>query len=126
MARYKLITSGNTAKANVSADRTTIKADGQDVSFISIQLEDKDGHPVETDDKTVTVEISGNGQFLGIDNGDLRRENTFAGNKLNTYMGRALITVQSTRNQGTMHVKINIDGQNTPYDIDINTIGKHK
>ena len=126
MARYKLTTSGNTSKANVSADRTTIKADGQDVSFISIQLEDKDGHPVETDDKTVTVEVSGNGQFLGIDNGDLRRENTFAGNKINTYMGRALITVQSTRNQGTMNVKINIDGINTPYNLDINTIGKHK
>lgn len=126
MARYKLVTSGNTTKADISADRTTIKADGQDLSFISVQLKDKDGNPVETDDKTVTVEVSGDGQFLGIDNGDLRREKTFAGNKLNTYMGQALITVQSTRNLGIIHVKINIDGINSAYDININTIGKHK
>jgi beta-galactosidase len=121
VARYKLTTSGKTSQADVTADRHEITADGQDLSFISIQLKDKDGNPVQTDDRKITATVTGDGRFLGIDNGDLRREISFAGNALKTYMGRALITVQSARKAGVIHISVLVDGIDTPYDLDVTT-----
>ena len=121
VASYKLVTSQKASQAVVTADRTELRADGQDLSHIAIQLKDVDGNPVQTDDKQITVSVEGEGRFRGIDNGDLRREKSFAGHQLNTYFGKALVVVQSTRKVGTMRVKIEVEGKDTPYYVDINT-----
>ena len=103
----------------VTPDRTMIKADGQDLSHIAIQLYDEDGKPVQTDDKELTVTVEGDGRFLGIDNGDLRRKNSFSGNRLKTYFGKALVVVQSLRKAGTMTVSVEMEGKATPYVVTI-------
>lgn len=58
----------------------------------------------------LTVSVSGEGKFLGIDNGDLRRERSFSGNELKTYFGKALIVVQATRKMGKIIVNIAVEG----------------
>lgn len=82
VANYQLVTSKETTNALITPDRTEIKADGQDLSHIAIQLIDSDGNRVQTDDRKITVSVEGEGKFRGIDNGDLRRKRTFAGNQL--------------------------------------------
>ena len=81
------------------------------MSHIAIQLYDEDGKPVQTDDKELTVTVEGDGRFLGIDNGDLRRKNSFSGNRLKTYFGKALVVVQSLRKAGTMTVSVEMEGK---------------
>ena len=103
-------TSKNTHHLALTADRTIIKADGQDLSYISIHLEDADGNFVQTDDRLLTVTVEGEGKFLGIDNGDLRRADTFAGNQLKTCFGRALVIVQSNRQPGQIKVNVSMEG----------------
>ena len=122
VATYQLVTSKNTSKAVVKADRTEIKADGEDISHITIELFDEDGIPVQTDDRKLIVTVEGEGKFLGLDNGDLRREKTFAGNELKTYWGRAMTVVQSTRNAGELRVNIKMEGVSDPYIVNIQTI----
>jgi beta-galactosidase len=51
------------------------------------------GNPVQTDDRKLTVTVEGAGRFLGVDNGETRREGSFAGNQLPTYIGKALVIV---------------------------------
>ena len=119
VARYIIQTTKNTHRAVLTADRSTIKADGQDLSHISVHLEDEDGKSVQTDDRKLTVAVEGEGRFLGLDNGDLRRENSFAGNQLKTYFGRALIIVQSTRKPGKMTVRVTMEGSNDFYSLEI-------
>jgi len=115
VARYLIQTTKNTHRAVLTADRSTIKADGQDLSHISVLLEDEDGNIVQTDDRKLTVTVDGEGKFLGLDNGDLRRENSFAGNQLKTYFGRALIIVQSNRKPGKMTVYVSMEGNDESY-----------
>ncbi|WP_044268561.1 glycoside hydrolase family 2 TIM barrel-domain containing protein [Bacteroides timonensis] len=122
VAHYRLVTSGNTDRAIVSPDRTEIKADGQDLSHIAISLIDAKGNPVQTDDRKVTVRIEGEGKFLGIDNGDLRRQKSFAGNELKTYFGKALAVVQSTRKAGKMTVYVQVEGIDEEYAIEVESI----
>jgi beta-galactosidase len=116
---YTLTTSGQTSKAVLKADRPEMKADRQDLSFISIQLEDENGNPVQTDDKELTVSDEGEGRLMGIDNGDLRRRNSFAGNVLRTYFGKALVVVQSSRSTGKIQVSVTVDGIDISYLIEI-------
>lgn len=122
VAHYRLVTSKSTAQAIVSADRTELKADGQDLSHITIGLTDEDGNPVQTDDRRVTVSVEGEGRFLGLDSGDLRREKTFAGNQLNTYFGKAMAVVQATRKAGKMKVRIQVEGVDEEYVIDLQSL----
>ena len=84
--------------------------------------DDKDGKPVQTDDKELTVTVEGDGRFLGIDNGDLRRKNSFSGNTLKTYFGKALVVVQSLRKAGTMTVSVEMEGKATPYVVTIQSV----
>ncbi len=117
VAQYKLTTSKEAHHLVLSTDRTAIKADGQDLSHISIHLEDADGNIVQTDDRMLTVTVEGEGKFLGIDNGDLRRADSFAGNQLKTYFGKALVVVQSTRKSGQIKVNVTMDGSDESYPV---------
>lgn len=119
VARYHLVTTEKAVNVSVIPDCTTLKADGQDLSHITIQLLDADGNLVQTDDKLLSVRIKGEGKFLCIDNGDLRAEKTFAGSQLKSYFGKALVVVQSTRKAGTMTIEIEVD--NKTYSVKIDT-----
>ena len=83
------------------------------------QVEDADGNFVQTDDRMLIVTVEGEGRFLGIDNGDLRREYSFAGNQLKTYFGRALVIVQSNRNPGQIKVTVSLQGTDEPYTVTV-------
>lgn len=118
VASYRLITSGEADAAIITADRTELRADGQDLSHIAIHLLDKDGNRVQTDDRKVTVTVKGEGKFLGMDNGDLRRE-SFTGNTLKTYFGNMLAIVQSTQKVGKISVHIVVEGVDKEYVVDL-------
>lgn len=122
VAQYELTTAKNTAYAQVTPDRTYIKADGQDLSHIGIKLLDENNNPVQVDDRVVKVSVNGEGIFRGLDSGDLRRKNKFFNDELSTYFGEALIIVQSTRNKGTISICIEIEGIDESYEVIINTI----
>lgn len=122
VATYQIVTSKETEKAVVSADRISLKANGQDLTYITIILQDKDGNLVQTDDKWITVHVEGEGCLMGLDNGDLRREKSFIGNRLKTYFGRAVAVVRSTRSAGDICVKLEVEGIEEPYIVNLETI----
>ena len=121
VARYSIRTSQGANRLVLTPDRTTIKADGYDLSHISIHLEDADGNVVQTDDRLITVSFEGEGRFCGIDNGELRRKTNFGSNKCKTFFGRALIVLQSTRKSGQMKVNVTMEGSNEVYSAVITT-----
>ena len=121
VATKQLITSYKTTDILLKQDQTEIKADGQDLSHVAVQLCDKDGNPVQVDDRKLTVSVEGDGTFRGLDTGDLRRETPFGSNELKTYFGQALIIVQSTRKAGQIKVNIQVEGIEKVYSTIITT-----
>jgi beta-galactosidase len=113
VARHRLVTSGKAASCRVDVDRTELRADGTDVAFIELTLVDEAGNKVSTDDRRVSVSVDGAARLLAVDSGDLRREEHFGGNAVNTYFGRALAVVQTTRSPGDIHVSVSVDGLET-------------
>ena len=68
--RDVLYTAGNTTQLQLSLDRPTILADGQDLAFLTIQAVDVDGNPVYDENTEVTVKILGNGTLLALGSAD--------------------------------------------------------
>ena len=94
----------------LTPDRSTLKADGQDLSFISLQLFDENGVPVRINDRMVTVRVEGDGRLMGIDSGEMRRELRFDSHSLPTYFGKCQIVVQAGRIKGTLKVIVQVEG----------------
>lgn len=110
VASSRLVTAYKAEAFAAKADRTRLKADGQDLSFIRIGLQDKDGNPVEVDDRNITVTVEGDGVMRGIDTGETRRKALLTAGTVKSYFGRAQAVVQSTRKAGTMYVRVRVEG----------------
>jgi beta-galactosidase len=121
VASYAIQTTGNASRVVLTADRLALDADGQDLSHIGIHLEDENGNLVQTDDRKIIVTVEGEGRFMCLDNGDLRRKKSFAGNELKTYFGKALTIVQASRKPGTIRVNVSVEGIDHPASVEITT-----
>ena len=66
----KVETAGAPAAIQLTPHRTTMKADGEDVSVVTVQANDTQGRMVPTANNLVTFEISGPGKIIGVGNGD--------------------------------------------------------
>ncbi len=108
-AKFELRTAGKPVEIRLSADRTQITADGQDLSHVTVGLVADKGVVVPNADQNITAEVVGNGRLLGLDNGDLRKE-TYGGNTVKTYFGKALATVQSGRTKGDIQITVTSHG----------------
>jgi beta-galactosidase len=63
-------TTGAPAAIQLTPHRATIKADGEDVSVITVRVNDGQGRHVPTANNLITFEITGPGKIIGVGNGD--------------------------------------------------------
>lgn len=101
-----LQTSGDGAKIKLTADRKEIIANGQDLSYVTIEITDKDGVFQPGAANRLHVNIEGPGIIAGIDNADLKDYDQYTGNTRNAWHGRALVVIRSTH--GTGNIKLTV------------------
>ena len=63
-------TASAAAKLLIQAERDTITAGGQDLSFITVTVADKDGLTVPRSHNRIRFSIEGPGELVATDNGD--------------------------------------------------------
>lgn len=99
-------TAGAPAALRLTADKQTLAADGNDLSYITVALTDKDGNlcPDAADD--IHVEVSGAGTFQGICNGDATSLERFTEPHMHLFHGMLVATIRSGHKPGTITVKI--------------------
>jgi beta-galactosidase len=103
-ASENIYTTGDAFQLNGKADRATIKADGTDLSFITIRIADKDGHTVPADN-SVSFRIEGPGEIIATDNGDPANMVPFIAKERTAYAGLVLAVIRSVKNKrGTIKV----------------------
>lgn len=66
----KIETAGEPAAIRLIPNRDSIKADGEDVSVITVQVEDDKGRVVPTAGNEISFALQGQGKILGVGNGD--------------------------------------------------------
>jgi beta-galactosidase len=70
IAETKVETTGEPAAVQLTPNRTTINADGEDVSVITVSVADAQGRTVPTAGNKINFAIEGAGKILGVGNGD--------------------------------------------------------
>lgn len=105
-----LQTSGNAAKIKLQPDRTKIMANGQDLSFVTIELTDIDGILQPNAENRLTFKIDGPGVIAGVDNANLKDNDPYVSNSRNAWKGRALVVVKSTQNTGEIQFTVSSPG----------------
>jgi beta-galactosidase len=97
-------TAGKPAKIELIADRSNIKADGKDLSFVTVKILDKDGNVVPEADNKVQFKLSGPSFIAGVDNGDENSHDPFKADYRKAFHGLALAIIQSKGNAGDIHL----------------------
>jgi beta-galactosidase len=92
-------TAGTPAKLELTADRKTIKADGNDLLFITVKIVDKNGVPVPDASNKISFTINGPGEIVATDNGDPANLESFASKERKAFSGLVLAIVKSQKNK---------------------------
>jgi len=104
-------TTGPAAKLALTPDRATIKADGADLSFITLSIEDSDGLVVPRSNNPIDFTISGPGEIIATDNGDATSLVSFQSPQRKAFNGLALVIVRTLPGQaGKITVTAKSDG----------------
>lgn len=98
-AEQTVTTTGNAAALQITADRKTIKADGNDLSFITVAVTDNKGLTVPDAAHNITFSIEGPGEIVATDNGDPADLVAFPSKERKAYSGLALIIVKGVKGQ---------------------------
>jgi beta-galactosidase len=103
-------TAGLPYKIVLSADSSQIQADGKDLSFVTVKIEDKIGTIIPHADNLVNFKISGPGFIAGVDNGCETDHEPFKANYRKVFNGLALAVIQSDGKKGTIALTAIADG----------------
>ena len=95
----KIETTGAAAKVSLTPDRTTIDADGRDVSVVTVSVTDDQGRTVPTADNLVKFTITG-GKLIGVGNGDPASHESDKASERHVFAGLCQAIVQSTKDVG--------------------------
>ena len=99
-----MVTTGAPAQIALWPDRSTILADGSDVSVVTVAVLDALGNVVPTASNTVNFAVSG-GAIIGVGNGDpSSHEADKASSQRSVFNGLAEVIVQSTSQPGSITV----------------------
>lgn len=99
----------------------TLKADGNDMAFITISMTDKDGNHCPTADNQLTFEVTGNGTFQAACNGDATSIEPFTQPQMKLFSGKVVAVVRSTNEAGTLTLKVTDKKLNISKSINIRT-----
>ncbi len=94
----------------LNADRTTLKANGQDLSYITVELTDKNGLLHPKTNNLVEFEINGPGKILAVANSNPMSVESFQQPKRKTYKGRCLVIVKSEKEAGKITLTAKSEG----------------
>lgn len=101
---------GDSHRLIIIPENTQIQADGREMLFLQIGAQDVNGNPVENACDRVTVEVSGAGRLVGLDNGDSTDFDSYKGVSRRLFNGKLLAMIQAGFSAGDVQVRVSAEG----------------
>ena len=101
-----LRTAGKPARLRLTPDRTVMTADGQSLTFVTVEVLDKNGIPVPDAAIDCEAVVKGAGNLLAFASADMKDTEPYTSPCVKTWKGRALLVVRSTQKKGSVSVSI--------------------
>ena len=107
-------TTGVGVSIRLTADRTEIDADGEDVAILKVEVLDREGRAVPTAMNKIGFKVKGAGALIGVGNGDPNCQESDKGNKRSLFNGLAQAIVQATKEAGLIEIEAVKEGWDGP------------
>lgn len=106
----KVNTAGKPHHIVLEPNTNVLKADGDDMAFITVKVVDKDGNLCPNADNLINVDVSGCGSFKGVCNGDATSLEVFTKPSMKTFNGMLSVGVISAMQKGNLDVIVKSKG----------------
>jgi beta-galactosidase len=113
VAEEEIHTAGKAYQIVLDADRKTIKADGKDLSYVTISVVDKNGIPCPTLTNQLKFKVKGKGSYKAACNGDATSLEQFHLPTMKLFSGKVVVLVQSEKEAGNMELTVTGKGLKT-------------
>lgn len=110
VAEREIRTAGKPHRIVLEADRNTLNADGEDISFVNVRLVDKDGNFCATDEREISFTVKGAGTFKAVANGNPASLESFQLPKMKLFSGQLTALVQAGEKSGTLVLEAKAKG----------------
>jgi beta-galactosidase len=114
----QLVTASNPETIKITADRSTIKANNQDLSYVTVELLDAKGNLNPTAENLVKFEIDGPGTIAGVGNANPISLESYQQPERKAWHGKCLVIIKSGTSAGTIKLTATSEGM-TPVSVNI-------
>jgi beta-galactosidase len=116
-----LKTAGDPVRIKLIADRQKVKADGEDLSYVTVELTDANGIRNPEAENLIAFSIDGPGTIVAVGNANPVSIESYQLTQRKAWRGRCLVIVKSDTKAGPIILKVTAPGLN-PASIEINSI----
>jgi beta-galactosidase len=109
-SRTILQTAGAPAAIRLTPDRGMLRAQFGDLSYVTVEVLDKNGNVVHNADNNVYFTAHGAGSLLAVGNGNPLSEEMYVGNQRRVHEGRAMVVVRTSGEAGEIVLTAAADG----------------
>ena len=106
----RLETVGDPVALRLTPDRAGLHADGQDLSFVSVEIVDDHGRLQPNAEHLVTLSLNGPGEIAGLGNANLKSEESYRGTECHVFHGKALVVLRAFRQEGSLILRAKAPG----------------
>lgn len=110
VAQSILQTTGDPVGLKLTADRTILHADGQDLAFVIVEAVDEKGRLQSNTERDVHFTLSGEGTIAAVGNGNGESEQSYSGDSFHLFHGRAMVVLRTTPRPGPLHLTAQAEG----------------
>lgn len=101
---------GDAKKICLQPDKEKLIANCKDLIFVEITMKDEEGNVVENASNRVTVEVTGVGRLVGLDNGDSTDYDQYKGMSRRLFSGKLMAIVGAGSNSGKIKMQVSSVG----------------
>jgi beta-galactosidase len=104
--QVSLSTTDEPKALRLTADKSRLNHDGQDLAFITVEVVDREGRICPDAAIPCEAVVKGPGQLLAFASADLKDREPYTSSRVTTWMGRALLVVRGCKGKGTIQVTV--------------------
>lgn len=106
VAEETVVTAGKPHHIKLEADRKSITADGEDLSYVTATVVDKNGNPCPTASNRLNFKVKGKGKYRAACNGDATSLERFHLPTMKVFSGKLVVLVQSSTQTGDIQLTV--------------------
>ncbi|MCM2369167.1 glycoside hydrolase family 2 TIM barrel-domain containing protein [Aporhodopirellula aestuarii] len=110
VAEKEIKTAGAPARVKLTPDREELAADGSDLSYVTVRIEDAEGNFCPLASNLVRFTVDGAGTIAAVGNGNAATTAPFIANQREAFNGLCMLIIKSAKHAGEITIRAESDG----------------